>query len=208
MKNTEIEIKFRLTEIGLVDAIMTDLTLLHLAASKWRQIPVVAHYYDTPDLDLYKVGIVYRVRREGDKTVATIKQGGSTGSCLQHRREWNMAVGSILPDISVFADGEIGCVLRDLLINKELEELFSCSFQRSFLILNLAKNTQAELAVDVGEITTGNASEPICEMELELKRGELDPMLQLASSLAEKYRLLPEPRSKFARGLFLSGITV
>lgn len=206
MKSIEIEVKFRLKEIGLAEAIMSDLTLLHLGASEWSRIAVLAYYYDTQDLDLHKAGIVYRVRREGDKTVATIKGGGTPRSYLQRRQEWNVSVNSVLPDISVFDEEELGIALKELLRDKELKELFSCSFERRFLILNLGKNTQAELAVDVGEIIAKDASEPICELELELKKGELDPMLQLSSSLVEKYQLLPEPRSKFCRGLHLSGI--
>lgn len=208
MKHTETEIKFRLPDVVLAGAIVSDALLLELGSpGKWQAILVEAHYYDTVDLDLNKWGIAYRVRKEGEKIVATVKKGGNFQAHLQQRQEWNREVDSLLPDVAPFFDTEIGCELEHITGDKRFKELFLCCFERKLITLFPEKDTQVELAIDTGEIVSGESSEAICEVELELKTGEINVMLQLADQLAPKYGLLPEPRSKYSRGLALTNLS-
>lgn len=57
----------------------------------------------------------------------------------------------------------------------------------------------AEIALDAGILLGGNKTEPLCEMELELKSGSLDALTAYAEAVAAQFGLAPEPRSKFAR---------
>lgn len=201
----ETEIKFHIPESELVKEITRDVFLLEKTLrGKWQTMAMEALYYDTQSLDLQKAGIVFRVRREGEVFTATVKQGGRGESHIQQRKEWNVNVQSLSPRIEAFVDTEIGSQLKELAgSDSRLQVLFYCSFSRDFALLDLDEGTQAEIAMDTGEIVSGRLKEPICELELELKRGQLAVMEGLASVLSAKYGLLPEPRSKFSRGLSL-----
>jgi len=202
----ETEVKFSIPNAGLADAIVSDPFPLSLSLPKaWNTISMESVYYDTRHHDLLNAGIAYRVRKEGTKWVATVKKGGDPNSNLQRRQEWNIEVVSISPDIGPFLKTEIGRDLLKAAGKKEFITLFSCCFLRRYLLLCLDNDTRVELAIDTGEMVSGSLREPICEMELELKQGELPPMIKIAQNLSEKYHLSPEPRSKFSRGLALVG---
>ncbi|HHX95310.1 MAG TPA: CYTH domain-containing protein [Clostridia bacterium] len=207
MKNVETEIKFSIPDTRLVQEIISDRALLQMTLLKsWNSMPITAIYYDTPALDLLNAGIVYRVRKEGDRFTATVKKGGNPESFLQQRQEWNFKVSSFLPDINPFLHTGVGGQMKDVIGGREMQELFSCRFHRTFGLLLLENHTRAELAVDVGEIVAGSETEPIREIELELKQGELSIMLETGSFISERYGLVPETRSKFSRGIALLGI--
>lgn len=204
MRNVEIEIKFSVKEKWVADAIVADPLFSGPGAeSPWEVIPVKALYYDTVDQDLHKAGIMYRVRSEGAKQVATIKKGGDPKSNFQRRQEWNVEVSSLEPDISLFKDTKICRELEAISGKGILHPVFSCVFERRFIVLTLERETQVELAVDNGHIFAGNLTEPVCELELELKQGDPEVMLLMAERIAKKYGLTPEPRSKYTRGLAL-----
>lgn len=203
----ETEVKYSITNAGLIDAIISDPFLLSLSLSQgWKTVSMKSVYYDTGYHDLLNAGIAYRVRQEGTKWVATIKKGGDPASNIQQRQEWNIEVASIAPDIAPFLKTEIGSELSHIVGDKEMVVLFTCCFLRRYLLLLLENDTRVELAIDTGEITGGSLREPICEMELELKQGELPPLIKIARILSERYHLSPEPRSKFSRGLALIGL--
>lgn len=202
MKNVEIEIKYRINGNLEADAIVADPSFSGPGAeSPWEVMPVKAVYYDTDNQDLHQAGIMYRVRSEGAKQIATIKKGGDPKSNFQRRQEWNVRVSSLDPDVSVFKDTDIGKELEGIFGKGILHPVFSCVFERRFITLFLEQETQVELAVDKGHIFAGNLTEPICELELELKQGDPEVMLVVANRIAQKYCLSPEPRSKYNRGL-------
>lgn len=207
MTNIEKEIKYRIPRAGLAEDIASDPLLLKTAFPPgWKTMAVTAYYYDTPGLDFLKAGIAYRVRREGTQWVATVKKGGDSQSYLQQRQEWNIQVSSLLADIALFYGTEIGSELRRISGSKKFITLFSCFFERRYLMLCLEKDTRAELVIDTGEIIAGGKAEPICQLELELKQGDLEVMVADGEKIAGKYGLVPEPRSKFTQGMALAGI--
>ena len=200
----ETEIKLHIPDRKLAEKIVGDGFLSKMAfPEKWQCVPMEAVYYDTCRMDLQKAGIAYRVRREGDKWIAAVKKGGDRDSHLQHRQEWNIKVPSPAPDLKPFWNTPVGNELRQVAGNKSMGALHSCRFDRWYLELPLGADTLVELAVDTGKITAGGLREPICEMELELKQGRLSLMEEMASMLCIRYHLIPEPRSKFSRGLAL-----
>ena len=56
------------------------------------------------------------------------------------------------------------------------------------------------LSCDDGSIRAGGKTVPIMEMEIELYSGDLDELKEYGQKIADKYGLVPEDRSKFARG--------
>lgn len=183
------------------------LTLEGLVAESIKQDVFEAHYYDTPTQALARNGLAYRVRREHEAWVATVKSGGSTTGGLHQRQEWNVAVDGPDPDISVFSD-ELAAQLKDAVGTEGLLSIVGTYFERQSCIVRLADGSEVEIAADQGQIhaeATGLVA-PILEIELELKAGSPTVLLPLGAQLAAQYPLQLESRSKYARGLELAGL--
>ena len=65
-------------------------------------------------------------------------------------------------------------------------------------------DAEVEIALDVGTIVAGDQSLPICELELELKSGEVSELVALASQWAKQHKLWISTPSKAERGSRLS----
>ena len=61
-----------------------------------------------------------------------------------------------------------------------------------------------ELALDEGVLLGGGKEEALLEAEVELKSGEDDDAIRFAQSLAQRFSLTPEPKSKLARAKALA----
>ena len=65
-----------------------------------------------------------------------------------------------------------------------------------------------ELVWDLGEVTSGNQSVPICEIELELKKGNTSALFDLAKRIVSLLPTSIGTDSKAARGYnLLDGLT-
>ena len=64
-------------------------------------------------------------------------------------------------------------------------------------------DTLMEPALDVGEISAGDLTDTILEIELELKEGDVRDLMELGDELKARFNLVPEPMSKYARCLAL-----
>lgn len=206
-KNTEVEIKFQITDLKIGDDI-----LAALQSGKYGQpdLPwfdtLEAYYYDTPDKALHRCRLAYRIRREKGCWVATVKGGGKSAGGLHTRQEYNVVVDGCLPSIAPFVGTDIGDKLQDAIGESRLELLFITRFERRALMVKMPDDSVIEAAVDRGEIVAGNKQDSILELELELKSGDTGTLLKLGAVLAERYPLLLESRSKYYRGLLLAGI--
>ncbi len=60
------------------------------------------------------------------------------------------------------------------------------------------------MALDVGEVLAGKRSQPICEIELELKAGQPDALFALALDWAGQFDCVPFDISKAERGVRLA----
>ena len=214
----EIEVKYALPAEETADAIWKDSDLLVISDTASSEIlPFLAVYYDTEDRALRKAKLTVRLRSEGSKVFATAKWGGSSKKGLHKREEINIPLPksaeslrqeprSMPPDASTFAGTEIEAQLRSLTEGKTLVPLVVMEFTRSRRKLAYEENT-IELALDRGIIKGSAGCLPILEMELEHLQGP-DPgcVKKLGDELAAKYGLFPENRSKYSRGLTLTGL--
>lgn len=181
------------------------LTTVAVPEGGGRQV-LDAHYFDTNTYCLQQEKLAYRIRREGGQWVATIKDGGLSSGGLHERQEWNVIVSDAQPDISVFEGTDIGQRLLDLVGDQRLEPIVITKFERRTLDVIMPDGSQIEVAADQGIIVAGAKNAPILEVELELKNGNPGALLQLGGALAREFPLLPEPDSKFYRGLLLAGL--
>src|SRR3990170_2989161 len=130
---------------------------------------LVSTYFDTPDCALHQAGVYLRIRESGGRYVQTVKSAKSKTELLE-RFEWERDISGRNPDL----DGTEDTPLQPLLTPKvraSLQPMFATRIRRN--IHRIGQNgSEIEVAIDRGEITTRQHTRPICELELELKRGE------------------------------------
>ena len=204
---TELEIKLAVPDHRLWTKLWSDPGLQAMQTDSERQTrQFEALYYDTADFSLQKSGIAYRIRREGEEWVATVKSDSGSGGALFSREELNEKIERPDPSIQHFTETRLGERMAAILGEQRLQLLFSTKFERTTLRLKTVNASLIELAMDHGMIWSGSSGIPISEMELELKEGCAGELLQFAGWIAEKFHLHPEPLSKYARGLSLLNI--
>jgi len=207
VENTETELKLQFLDAGRWEELFASPVMMSLADPlSFREETLEAQYYDTPGHRLQKARLAFRIRREGDQWMATVKDGGRNVGGLHERAEWNVPLSAPQADARVFADTPIGPVLADTIGGEELTAMFSTYFERRRINLQLADGSVVELAADRGKIYAGGEEAPILEIELELKAGKTGALLELGAELAKMFPLLPEWRSKYFRALQLAGL--
>jgi triphosphatase len=156
-------------------------------------------YYDSAELKLRQRELGFRIREEQGRYVQTLKSGGIANGDLLSRSEWEDVIVGDRPD---FAAPQTGPRLNDVIIASELRPLFKTIVQRTSIGLEPRSSTRIEAAIDEGEIrsTEGDASEPVCEIELELKDGDAAAIYDVALRLLDVAPLRIETRSKSERG--------
>lgn len=162
----------------------------------------VSTYFDTPDLRLHKAGFSLRVRQRSDRpeAVLTVKSGAST----LRRGEWEWPVAGEQPDPARLAEVP---GLRTVLAghDQKLQPLFRTEVERCQRTLHPRPAVTVELAVDEGVIVAGDRRERLDELELELKQGSEDALLQVGLDLVRAAPLPLLLDSKAARGYRLVG---
>ena len=84
----EIELKYRIPDEETAERIWEDSLFSEIEEDDSREeIQMMAIYYDTDELDLARNKIAYRVRREGERLIATLKWSGKSEDGLHTREE-------------------------------------------------------------------------------------------------------------------------
>lgn len=205
----EIELKYSIEASEIADAIWEDEEIKRMEenGSRCRE-ELNAIYFDTDGLDLLKHDIAFRIREEGTRVIATLKWNGKTDGPLHTREELNVNLGegkcTDKPDPTIFSQSEIGEELLTLIGEKPLHGFIEVHVSRRKVRVD-TNQAIFEIALDSGSVVTKNGTCLISEAEIELYSGKEDELISLGEHLAQKYGLVPETRSKFARGLALLG---
>ena len=152
-------------------------------------------YFDTADQQLTQAGIALRLRRTSNGWVQTLKTQGTNVGGLHQRNEWEMAVPAAQLDMSLFPEQVLPAALK----KAQLEPMFTTHFNRQRWLVDY-QSSQVEVVLDVGEVRSGEQTEEISEVELELKTGGLPALLDLAHQLTEQIPMMPSDLSKAERG--------
>jgi triphosphatase len=199
----EFELKFQ------VDAQQRAAVEAAVARGRSRRTRLQARYFDTEDGTLASQHIVLRLRKEGEGWVQTAKAPGA--SALQ-RYEHNV-------DIAVERASEVpvprierhdGTPVGDLIAkalrkaghdaaDAVLVPLYGTDVWRTTREMRTG-DARVELAFDRGELRAGERARPVCELEIELKSGSPQSMLELAGRWRDRYGLWLDTVSKSARG--------
>lgn len=201
-KNVETEIKLVTFSNEILDSLLELDLVRDKIVSPIKRRSLESHYYDTSKRLLAKAGVVYRVRKEPEGYVATVKLEKNNSGGLSDRTEYNVVVDSLYPNIDSmkrYLD------LTDIVLKDNFEELFSVLVMRKQCDLQLTKDTKVEMAIDLGSINAVDKNMPIAELELELVTGNKKDLLEFVAMLSREVPLYPEHRSKFYRGILLLG---
>jgi triphosphatase len=173
----EIEIKLQLPSANF--ARLRRVPSLRRAGSSKDSENQVSVYFDTKRLKLRDSGLTLRVRRTGNRYIQTIKS--DNGSPFE-RGEWQAAVDDSRPDLKQ-ADASALEPLGIRKLRKRLRPVFETRVQRTSYPLK-RKDCDIALTIDRGEIDAGNSTLPLCEAELELKRGNRARLFEFARAIA------------------------
>src|SRR5262245_24782991 len=153
-------------------------------------------YFDNDKHALHKKGLMLRVRRIGKRHVQTIKIAGNSAPI--ERDEWETEIAGARPELDLIS----GTPLEDLVTKKircGLRPMFETRVRRTHYSLT-DKERAIDLTVDRGKLEAGDGSVPICELELELKRGSKDRLFEVARTLVQALPAQISLKSKAERG--------
>jgi len=190
----EIEIKLELAPASLPR--LKKIPLIRALEAPAKRATEVSVYFDTDKHALRKKGLMLRVRHTGDRYIQTIKATGNGG--LFERDEWESEIASEQPDLGLAR----GTALEPLISGKfrrQLKPMFETRVTRTVYPLTNGTRTIA-LTVDQGKIDTGARSAPLCEIELELKRGNEKELFDVARELTQALPAHVAFKSKSERG--------
>ncbi len=156
-------------------------------------------YFDTADCALARAGIALRTRESGGSVIQTVKLENREHAGLNDRIEYENAVSSNQPAIELIPDADVRAQIARASNGKSLEPIFETDFQRTERLLR-EDHTELLFDLDVGEIRTAAGNLSLCELELELKRGDAGYLYQLALELQEEIDLRLLLQSKAERG--------
>lgn len=166
---------------------------------------LVSIYYDTPDLQLLDAGISLRVRRMSGGWFQAVKGAGQSIGGLHQRLEWEDIIARGEPDCSKITEPALAAIFADPHLRGALAPVFTTDVKRTEWQLEYADGSAVEMALDIGALQVGKApandhSEPILELELELKCGDACHLFALALALQQDIALQIENVSKAQRG--------
>ncbi|MET3493892.1 CYTH and CHAD domain-containing protein [Variovorax boronicumulans] len=181
-----------------------------------------ARYFDTADQALAAQGIVLRLRKEGRRWVQTVK---ATGDNALHRLEHNVDLGATAAanaSPAIDPQRHQGTPVGERLAKVLGESGAPLVERQSTDIVRLTRDVRVaglggavvELALDVGKVvahagTPEECASPVCELELELKRGDVQGLVSLAHRWSQQHGLWFSTVSKAERGArLLAGLDV
>ncbi len=199
---SETEIKLRVSPAGL-QALQAHPLLSERASGPWQERTLLNAYQDTPEADLARAGVALRIRRDGDTLIQTLKTRGNSVAGLSQRNEWDWYLQQEQLDLALLDDScwppQLAALDKTL-----LGEIFRTDFvriSRDLAWQHRGQAVQVEVALDQGRVLTATAGEEaICELELELREGPVEALLELALELARDIAMMPCDISKAERG--------
>ena len=204
-KQVETELKLQLAPENWPALVAAPLVRDRVKPGSEELLQLISTYYDTKDWALRRAGMAYRVRQTGAAAFeATVKMDkGVVRDGLSERKEITVPLTDARPVVREFTAA--GLDLAKLVQAASLQPLFTVTVARQVKLLQLDRETVAELALDRGEVRAGQKTAPIAELELELKAGSLKTLLTYAVALAAQFQLAAGLQSKYEQGLQLLG---
>ena len=156
-------------------------------------------YYDTENRDFSSRRYSLRLRKENGEPVCNLKIPLDAFS----RGEWECREADIAAGAEILARMS-GVKELEALAQQPLFPLCGARFTRRAAELS-PEGCTVELALDQGVLLGGGKELPFAEVEVELKQGRDEDAVAFAQTLASRFGLTQEPKSKLRRALELAG---
>ncbi|MDZ5604885.1 CYTH domain-containing protein [Pseudomonas sp. RP23018S] len=170
--------------------------------SGWQTRELSNQYFDTPEGDLSAAQVALRLRRDGEVIIQTLKCRGRSVAGLSERNEFEWQLEKPKLDLKKL-DATCWPEALAALDKKTIKPLFTTDFTREYAEIAWGRGKAKvviEVALDQGWVVAGKQKEDICEVELELREGTAEALLELASELSATLALMPCDISKAERG--------
>lgn len=157
-----------------------------------------SRYFDTPEGTLNDENVELRVRSDGDRWIQTMKVAEQNGDALgiYERQEFDAEVEDAELDFDLLPapNGNGKLRIHKAKVRKKLQPIFETRISRTIHDLEV-QGDLVEMVVDDGEVSSGEEVTTICQIELELKRGNPETLFAVASQIAKHVPLrLGSPR--------------
>jgi len=116
-------------------------------------------YFDTAKHKLRTRGVSLRIRREGGRSVQTVKQECGDSAGLFMRNEWQREVDGRGPDLAAARDTELRPLIGKKL-SRKLKPVFVTHIGRRAFSIH-RNGSEIELALDQGKVEAGQKSSPL-----------------------------------------------
>ncbi|WP_409499756.1 inorganic triphosphatase [Mannheimia glucosida] len=201
-KQAEIELKIMLEP--------QNVALVENYLNQTMPFPVLAHqtellgntYYDTPAQFFATQKMGLRVRSVNQQYEITLKTQGEIVGGLHIRPEYNLALPNSQPDFQTLVEKYQLPFENSEQIAESLQATFSTDFTRKTWLLRVGQS-ELEVALDLGTIKNHFGEEPICELEFEIKQGELSDLFTLVDAIPKANGMWLSNLSKAQRGYLL-----
>lgn len=195
----EVELKLRILSAD-VPRLRHHPAILSALTGKPITRKLTSIYYDTPQLALLDAGISLRVRRMSGGWFQAVKAAGHSSAGLHQRMEWEDTIAFGHPDFSKITEPALTKIFDSAALRSALAPIFTTEVARTEWHLAWENGDRIELALDLGDLVIGEQREPIREIELELKGGNIGRLFELALALQHDLPLELENVSKAQRG--------
>lgn len=200
----EVELKFELN-ITQVRKLSRLPALKAMQTARPRSKVLRATYYDTPDGNLATRNLALRVRKEGRSFVQCLKSKADDHAAVGFaRNEWEWTVPG--PDLNASllrADPDIKALFKGIGFSK-LTPIYATDIRRQTRELHTPGGSVVLCELDQGRVFLGDTDYPVCELELELKSGDICDLMNVAHVISEGIAGRLSNRTKAYRGFVLS----
>lgn len=193
----ELELKFQLAAPAFKAA--QDWPGWAPAAKRPRVRRLLSVYFDTADGDLERNRAALRLRRQGRRQVLTFKWNGTFPGGPFERGEVEAVAASPEP---AALGAEVAAAIARLTQGRTLLPVYATDIRRMTRHV-VAGASEIEVAFDVGAIASGDRTNPVREIEMELKSGDPADLYALGLAFAAAFPARVSCQSKAERGALL-----
>ncbi len=176
-------------------------------------------YLDTPSQDLMAAGYACRRRRSGDQSEINLKSLGTNDGIVHRREELTVTIDeSVMAEPALWPASPAREVVQGLCAaprrstaqshgtDQNLVPLFELTQERRIRhLLDERQEAIAELSLDEVDCSDGDWRRTFTELEIELlEPGKEAQLAHIVAALTEFPGLVPQPTSKFERGLAMA----
>ncbi|MDH2925487.1 CYTH domain-containing protein [Nicoletella semolina] len=172
--------------------------------------PLKNTYYDSAErfFAAHKMGL--RVRSfyimNENKYELTLKTEGDIIGGLHIRPEYNVELTSKHPDlkklVKTYSFPNTPTFNHIIHLQNKLQPVFTTDFTRQSWLIAF-QDSNIEIALDQGKVTSSENQEEICEIEFELKSGDVQDLIDLLSKMPVRQGMWFSSLSKAKRGYLL-----